>query len=210
MLLTAFRGVALCGLRLPKWPQWSEATSAASFVVTVAQHYMPAFQCLLAGPSAFLVLQDSLLVFNHSAAEWHISILDTSKKRCTNAHLLWQQSYHTTNSLPQIWIHPRRCLNPPRLASVVAHDGMAVWPLPGADLLLPHPAGNLESLSSRSCLSWCQPDMCPQPIIEQIVWCCKGLPPYRACAGCHAARAQHQHHSRSHTRHCPRLPGRPC
>ena len=152
MLLTAFRGVVLCGLRLLKLPQWSEATSAAaaSVVVTVAQHYMAAFQCLLAGPSAFLILQDSLLVFHHSAAEWHISVLDTSKKRCTNAHLLWQQSYHaSTNSLPLIWTHPRRYLDPPRLASVAAHDGLAVWPLPGAAPLPPHPAGHPGSIEQQ-------------------------------------------------------------
>ena len=47
---------------------WSEATLAASVVVTVAQHYMAAFQRLLIGPSTVLVLQDSLLVINHSAA----------------------------------------------------------------------------------------------------------------------------------------------
>ena len=128
----------------------AEATLAASVIVTVAQHYMAAFQCLLAGPSAFLVLQDRLLVFNHSAAEWHISILDTSKKRCNNAHLLWQQSYHaSTNSLPLIWIHPRRYSNPPRLASVAAHDGLAVWPLPGAAPLPPHPAGHPGSIEQQ-------------------------------------------------------------
>ena len=82
-----------------------------------------------------------------------------------------------TKGLPQIWIHRHHCLSPPRLASVVAHHELAVWPPPGAAPLLPHPhpAAHLQSLSNRCCLSRCLPDMCPQPTIEQVLWCCEGF-----------------------------------
>ena len=127
-----------------------QAASAASVIVTVAQHYMAALECLLAGPGTFFVLQDSLLVFGHPSAERRILFLDTSKKRCATCNpAVSTIILCLMNSLPLIWIHPRRYLNPPRLASVAAREGLAVWPLPGAAPLPPHPADHPKSIEQQ-------------------------------------------------------------